>query len=284
MAAPPWTARTKWTLHWYSQGGCDHQWPIRQSPESPGKAVMSRAGVALLTWQPPPEQLEPSGPSIDIPRAAVIIIGPLVILQSPQGRLWCQEPEWLSSHGSPPLTCHGGKDAPLEFTTMSWSSIAHWSVSKVPREGCDVKSRSGSPHMAPPPDVPETNRPSIDIPRGTVIINGPSVILHSPQGRLWCHEQEWLSSHGSPPPDVPRTRGPSIGIHINAVIINGPLVILHSPQGRLWCPEPEWLSSHGSPPLTCQRPTDPPLIFPGGLWSAMAHWSFSRIPREGCDV
>ena len=48
---------------------------------------MSRAGVALLTWQPPPEHLERSGPSIDIPRGAVIINGPSVILHSPQGRL-----------------------------------------------------------------------------------------------------------------------------------------------------------------------------------------------------
>ena len=39
-------------------------------------------------------------------------------------------------------------------------------------------------HMAAPPDVPETNGPSIDIPRETVIINGPLVILQSPQGRL----------------------------------------------------------------------------------------------------
>ena len=150
MAAPPWTARTKWTLHWYSQGGCDHLWTIGQSPESPGKAVISRAGVALLTWQPPPEQLEPSRPFIHIPRGTVIINGQSVILHSPQGRLWCQEPEWLSSHGSPP------------------------------------------------PDVLGNNRPSIDIPRGTLIINGPLVSLHSPQGRLWCPEPEWLSSHGSP--------------------------------------------------------------------------------------
>ena len=48
---------------------------------------MSRAGVALLTWQPPPDQLEPSGPSIDIRRGAVIINGPSVSLHSPQGRL-----------------------------------------------------------------------------------------------------------------------------------------------------------------------------------------------------
>ena len=48
---------------------------------------MSRAGMALFPWQPPPEQLEPSGPSIDIPRGAVIINGPSVILHSPQGRL-----------------------------------------------------------------------------------------------------------------------------------------------------------------------------------------------------
>ena len=68
-----------------------------------------------------------------------------------------------------------------------------------------------------------------------------------------------------PPPDVPRTHGPSIGIHSYVVIINGPSVILQSLQGRLRCLEPEWLSSHGSPPLTCQGPTDPPLIFAGGL-------------------
>ena len=76
---------------------------------------MSRAGVALLTWQPPPEQLEPSGPSIDIRRGAVIINGPSVGLQSPQGRLRCLEPEWLSSHGRPPLTCQGPTDPPLIF-------------------------------------------------------------------------------------------------------------------------------------------------------------------------
>ena len=68
-----------------------------------------------------------------------------------------------------------------------------------------------------------------------------------------------------PPPDVPGTDRPSIDIRRGAVIINGPSVILHSPQGRLRCLEPEWLSSHGSPPLTCQGPTDPPLIFAGGL-------------------
>ena len=77
---------------------------------------MSRAGVALLTWQPPPDQLEPSGPSIDIRRGAVIINGPSVSLQSPQGRLRCLEPEWLSSHGSPPLTCQGPTDPSLIFT------------------------------------------------------------------------------------------------------------------------------------------------------------------------
>ena len=76
---------------------------------------MYRAGVPLFTWQPPPEQLEPSGPSIDIPRGTVIINGPLVSLQSAQGRLRCLEPEWLSSHGSPPLTCQGPTDPPLIF-------------------------------------------------------------------------------------------------------------------------------------------------------------------------
>ena len=59
--------------------------------------------------------------------------------------------------------------------------MAHWSFSRVPREGCDVKRRSGSPHMAAPPEQLEPSGPSIDIPRGAVIINGPSVILHSPQ-------------------------------------------------------------------------------------------------------
>ena len=48
---------------------------------------MSRAGVALFTWQPPPDVPGTNRPSIDIPRGAVIINGPLVILQSPQGRL-----------------------------------------------------------------------------------------------------------------------------------------------------------------------------------------------------
>ena len=66
---------------------------------------MSRAGVALLTWQPPPDVLGTNRLPIDIRRGAVIINGPSVSLQSAQGRLRCQEPEWLSSHGSPPLTC-----------------------------------------------------------------------------------------------------------------------------------------------------------------------------------
>ena len=83
--------------------------------------------------------------------------------------------------------------------------MAHRSFSIVPREGCDVKSRSGSPHMAAPLTCQNQRGPSIDIPRGTVIINGPLVILQSPQGRLRCQEPEWLSSHGSPP-DVPRNQ------------------------------------------------------------------------------
>ena len=94
---------------------------ILQSPQG-RLAVMSRAGsmaFSLHSHGSPPEQLEPSGPSIDIPRGVVIINGPLVILHSPQGRLRCLEPEWLSSHGSPPLTCHGPTDPPLEFTAMS---------------------------------------------------------------------------------------------------------------------------------------------------------------------
>ena len=76
---------------------------------------MSRAGVALLTWQPPPDVLGTNRPSIDIRRGAVIINGPSVILRSPQGRLRCLEPKWLSSHGSPPLTCQGPTDPPLIF-------------------------------------------------------------------------------------------------------------------------------------------------------------------------
>ena len=54
---------------------------------------------------PPLKCPGPKLPSIEIRTGAVIVDGPLVILHSPQGRLWCQEQEWLSSHGSPPLTC-----------------------------------------------------------------------------------------------------------------------------------------------------------------------------------
>ena len=136
--SPPWRARDRPTPHWNSHQGRDHQWPIGQSPESSGKAAMSRAGVALLTWQPPPDVLRTNRPPIDIRRGTVIINGPSVTLQSPQERLRCLEPEWLSSHGSPPLTCHGLTDPPLEFTPGPWSSMAHRSVSRVPREGCDV--------------------------------------------------------------------------------------------------------------------------------------------------
>ena len=102
MAAPPWRATDTLTPHLYSHGGCDHQWPIGHSPQSPGKAVHSRGGVALLTWQPP-------------------------------------------------LTCHGPTDPPFIFARGLWSSMAHWSFSTVPREGCALKSPSGSPHMAAPP-------------------------------------------------------------------------------------------------------------------------------------
>ena len=76
---------------------------------------MSRAGVALLTWQPPPDVLGTNRPPIDIRRGTVIINGPSVSLQSAQGRLRCLEPEWLSSHGSPPLTYQGPTDPPLIF-------------------------------------------------------------------------------------------------------------------------------------------------------------------------
>ena len=48
---------------------------------------MSKAGVALLTWQPPSDLLGNNRPSIDIPRGAVIINGPSVTLHSPQGML-----------------------------------------------------------------------------------------------------------------------------------------------------------------------------------------------------
>ena len=283
MAAPPWRATDQRTLHWYSQGHCDHQWPTHVTPESPGKAVHSRGGVALFTWQPPlkcqglkdppleftpmpwsslahwslctvpregcalqsrrgslhmaapPDVPRTHGPSIGICTGGVIINDPLVILQSPQGTLCTLEAEWLSSHGSPPLKCQGLKDPPLEFTPMPWSSMAHWSFSRVPRERCALKRRSSSLHMA---------------------------------------------AH----PDVPRTRRPSIEIHINAVIISGPLVSLHSPQGTLCTQEAEWLSSHGSPPVTCHGPTDPPLVFTPMSWSSMAHWSFSTVPREGCAL
>ena len=138
MAAPPWRARNQPTLHWYSQGGCDHQWPIGQSPESSGKAAMSRAGVALLTWQPPPDVLGTDRPPIGIHTRAVIINGPSVSLQSPQGRLRCLEPEWLSSHGSPPPDVLGTNRPPIDIRRGLWSSMAHRSLSRVPREGCDV--------------------------------------------------------------------------------------------------------------------------------------------------
>ena len=48
---------------------------------------MSRAGVALLTWQPPPDVPRTHGPPIGIHTRAVIINGSLVILHSPQGML-----------------------------------------------------------------------------------------------------------------------------------------------------------------------------------------------------
>ena len=48
---------------------------------------MSRAGVALLTWQPPPDVPRTHGPSIEIRPGDVIINGPLVSPQSPQGML-----------------------------------------------------------------------------------------------------------------------------------------------------------------------------------------------------
>ena len=51
----------------------------------------------------------------------------------------------------PPLTCHGLADPPLEFARAPWSSMAHWCFSTVPREGCALQRRSGSPHMAAPP-------------------------------------------------------------------------------------------------------------------------------------
>ena len=51
-----------------------------------------------------------------------------------------------------------------------------------------------------PPEKPWTELPSIEIRTGGVFINGPSVILYSPQGMLCTLETEWLSSHGSPPP------------------------------------------------------------------------------------
>ena len=235
MAAPPWTARTKWTLHWYSQGGCDHQWPIGQSPECPGKAAMSRAGVALLTWQPPPDVPGTDRPSIDIRRGAVIINGPSVSPQSAQGRLRCLEQEWLFSHGSPPLTCQGPTDPPLIFAGGLWSSMAHRSVSRVPREGCDVKSRSGSPHMAAPPWTARTKW---------------TLHWYSQGG---CDHQ-WPIGHS------PESPGKAAMSRAGVALLT-------------------W-----QPPLTCQGPTDPPLIFAGGLWSSMAHRAVSRVPREGCDV
>ena len=185
---------------------------------------------------------------------------------------------------APPLTCHGLADPPLEFTSMPWSSMAHWSVSTVPREGCALQRRSGSPHMAAPPwRVTE---------QWTLYWNSH-----------WCRNHQWPIGQSpqspgkavhsrpgvalltwQPPPDVPRTREPSIGIHTGIVIINGPLVSLHSPQGRLCTLDAEWLSSHGSPPLTCHGLANPPLEFTRELWSSMAHWSVSTVPREGCAL
>ena len=46
-----------------------------------------RAGVALFTWQPPPDVPRTNEPPIYIRTGIVIINGQLVILQSPQGRL-----------------------------------------------------------------------------------------------------------------------------------------------------------------------------------------------------
>ena len=48
---------------------------------------MSRAGVALFPWQPPPDVPETNRPSIGIRTGGVITDGPLVTPQSPQGTL-----------------------------------------------------------------------------------------------------------------------------------------------------------------------------------------------------
>ena len=62
--------------------------------------------------------------------------------------------------------------------------------------------------MAAPPDVPETNRPSIGIRTGGVITDGPLVSPQSPQGRLWCLESP-KTGPGISPPDGPIPTGPS---------------------------------------------------------------------------
>ena len=127
MAAPPWTARTKWSLHWYSQGGCDHQWPIGHSPESPGKAVMSRAGMALFPWQPPPDVPETNRPSIGIRAGGVITDGPLVTPQSPQGTLWCLESPKTGPGISPPDGPIPTGPTALEASPQALAACQKWS-------------------------------------------------------------------------------------------------------------------------------------------------------------
>ena len=199
MAAPPWRATDPPTLHWNSHVARGHQWPIGHSPQSPGKAVPSRDGVALFTWQPPPDVPRTHGPSIGIHTNAVIINGPLVSLHSPQGRLCPPETEWLSSHGSPPWRA-------TDWRTLHWNSQGNcdhqWPIGRSPQfPGKAVHSRAGVALLTWqfPPDVPRTQGPPIGIRKGTVIINGPLVTLHSPQGMLCTLETEWLYSHGSPP-------------------------------------------------------------------------------------
>ena len=53
MAAPPWRATDQRTLHWYSQGHFDHQWPTHVTPESPGNAVHSREPKKWPLYLPP---------------------------------------------------------------------------------------------------------------------------------------------------------------------------------------------------------------------------------------
>ena len=51
--SPPWRATDSRTLHLYSHGGCDHQWPTHVTPKSPGNAVHSREPKKWPLYLPP---------------------------------------------------------------------------------------------------------------------------------------------------------------------------------------------------------------------------------------